>query len=345
MEDSRVAIAALVCAVGLLSSSGALADDAQQRAKVTFQEGLTHFEAGRYQAAVEKFREAHKISPSWKLHFNIGQCEAVLKNYGRALESFEAYLVEGGDDVPQDRQTEVRTEISRLRDLSGEVQVKAPPGCQVYIDGNERGRTPIIGGILVGAGVREVKVVHEGSILLKQEVRIRGKKTVRVEVSDEPGSKAAVVPVAKPEEPEPETEPNPEPEPEPVVPPDDQPTDPEDEPVSKKLVLGGVLAGVGGAAMVAGFVTGGVARAKTKDLEDRCPDKQCPDESDKELHDEAVNLSRTADVLVPVGAALAVAGVVLIIMDLNEESPDATAFGVMPVAGPGQAGVVFERRF
>ena len=56
----------------------------------------------RFLEAVRAFRSANEINPSWKIEFNIGQCEAALKRYGLAMEAFEKYLALGGDEVPTD---------------------------------------------------------------------------------------------------------------------------------------------------------------------------------------------------------------------------------------------------
>ncbi|MCK9459039.1 MAG: tetratricopeptide repeat protein [Proteobacteria bacterium] len=319
----------------------ARADAAQNKAKTAFQKGAKLFEAGDYTEAVKAFRAAYEAAPHWKLLYNIAQCEAAAKNYGPALEAFEAYLVSGGDDVPAERQDEIRKEIARLRDLCGDVVVDAPAGSDVFIDDLRRGTTPIAGEIPVGAGMHVVRIVHGGDELLKQEIQVRGAKTVTVRVGDaatvQPGPPEAKPGGATAPEPEPETGPEP-----PLA---ETPASPEDGPPNKMVVIGSVLTAVGGAALIAGVVTGAVSRAKTKDLEESCPDKQCTDPGDETLHDQAARLSLATDVMLPVGAAVAVAGVVLVVLGLRGESADEPDAEVTAAAGPGHVGVAFRGRF
>ena len=321
-------------------------DSPKARAKALFQEGVKLYRSEDYAEAANKFKAANKIFPTWKIHFNIAQCEVLLKNYGRALEAFEAYLIEGGDAVPEMRQQEVRKEISRLRDMTGDLSVKAPEGSVILIDGIERARAPMAGSVLVGAGMHELKVVLADETLLQREIKIHGRKSIEVEVKENESAAAppAVV-ITEPEGPpaqelEPAEEPNAEQA--------DAPTEPlEDEGTDKRIVAGSVLAAVGGAALIAGVVTGVMSRSKTKELEDNCPDKVCSDPADEDLHDEAHALSVTTDVLIPTGAVLAVTGAVLVILGLradgeDEDGPDAA---LAPALGQGQFGLGLEGRF
>ncbi|HUT77747.1 MAG TPA: tetratricopeptide repeat protein, partial [Polyangia bacterium] len=316
------------------------ADAAKDKAKAAFTQGTNLFESGDYREAAKAFRSAYELSPHWKLLYNIAQCEAAAKNYGPALEAFESYMVSGGDEVPADRQDEVRREIARLRDLCGDVEIDAPPGSDVFVDDAKRGRTPIAGGIPVGAGVHIVRIVHGKNVLLRQEVQIRGAKTIKIKATAAASAPAAAEPAPAAAKPGDEAEPQAEPGPEPV--PVDMPAAPEDLPPNRMLVLGSVLAAVGGATLIAGVVTGGVSRAKTKELEDSCPDKQCLDLDDETLHDQAAKLSLATDVLLPTGAAFAIAGTVLVILGLRGDSAEEPNVELTAAAGPEQVGVAFK---
>jgi len=172
----------------------AAAGDAEDQAKQAYQEGLTHFEAGRYTEAADAFRRAVELKPSWKLHYNIGQSEAAGKRYGLALEAFEKYLVDGGDDVPADRREEVLAEIQRMRVLVGVIEVEAPEGVELVVDGVVRGETPISGVVRVAAGSRKVVLRRGDEVLLEQEVNIAGGVTTKVST----GKAAAAGPTGEP---------------------------------------------------------------------------------------------------------------------------------------------------
>jgi tetratricopeptide (TPR) repeat protein len=114
---------------------------AKDDARVAFEEANKLHRKGDMKAAVKKFRLANSLRPSWKIQFNIGQCEASLSRYGLAITAFEQYLGLGGDEVPVSRRDLVLAELDRLRKMVGTIEVEAYPGLDVYIDGVLRGNT------------------------------------------------------------------------------------------------------------------------------------------------------------------------------------------------------------
>ena len=126
----------------------------------------------------------------------------------------------------------------------------------------------------------------------------------------------------------------------------------EDEPEETERpvlwITGWVGIGVGAAVAAAGAITGGVALDKSNELNDNCPDKNqiCPEEH-QDLKDSADSLAIATNVLLPVGGALAVAGVVLVILgrDRGEDSSGVASIGFAPFASAEQAGLTVRGRF
>ena len=109
---SKVAIFLILAVMLLISSKSSAeetkaADDESEKAQALFQKGADLYENSAFDRAADAFRQAYAIRPSWKLYYNIGQSEAAAKHYGLALEAFEKYLAEGGDDVEKERSDEV----------------------------------------------------------------------------------------------------------------------------------------------------------------------------------------------------------------------------------------------
>ncbi len=91
--------------------------------------------------------------------------------------------------------------------------------------------------------------------------------------------------------------------------------------------LGIAAVGVGGAFLIAGVVTGAIASGEHGDLEDNCPDGQCP----PAYHDTLDSFNTTSTVSTVgfiAGGVLAAAGTVLILTAPTEDSPDDTAISV-----------------
>ena len=333
-----------VLVIAFFISSVAVAGS-KERAVAAFEIGVAHFKAERYEEAAEAFRRANELHPSWKLQFNIGQCEAVLKRYGVAMEAFEIYLLEGGDDVPPTRQEQVRLELERLRDLSGEISVLGPEGAKVLVDAQQRAELPLMGPLRVAAGYRTIRVVRGGVVLVEKKIRLATRGRLELKVDDPaPAATEATVP-RPPKDPsvgdraaEPATG-------------DDADAEELDEESGRSgLVLSGwVTAGIGAVALIGGGIAGGVALSKEGALEASCEENTCTAPGDHDLHDSAAAAALAADILIPAGGAILAAGVVMIIAgkatDKDEERPETARIRARPVLGQGGAGLLLEGRF
>jgi len=167
------------------SSSPAGSENDPARKK--YREGVDLFEEGTHKEAADAFREAHRLRPSWKILFNIGQSEAAAGRFGLALEAFEKYLAQGKDEIPVERKDFVLKEVERLRLMVGQVEVKAPDGCEVTIDDAKRGITPFTVPLLVATGVEhEIVVKKQDYELHRQKFSVFGGQTAVISVKDKP---------------------------------------------------------------------------------------------------------------------------------------------------------------
>jgi hypothetical protein len=151
-----------------------------------YKKGVKFFDKGDFVEASKAFREANRLKPSWKLFYNIGQSEAAAGRYGLALEAFEAYLVQGADQVPEGRGETVLKEVQRLRVLVGTIQVEAPKGTALEVDDMPRGEIPFQGPVRVAAGKHRVVLKVDGKIALDQQISVAGGMTTNVELKEQP---------------------------------------------------------------------------------------------------------------------------------------------------------------
>lgn len=184
--------------VGILSllPGAAMGDEGStedsRAAKAEFDRGVLLYNAEKYEAAARAFRNAYKLKPSWMLHFNIAQSEAAAKQYGRSFEEFEKYLAEGGDDVPEQRQSYVETELERLEGLVGSLEIVGPEDAIVVIDNVERGKLPIHGRVkLAVSTVHDVVVKQGGQDIFTTKIQVSRGEVIQLNANDE-GPSASV---------------------------------------------------------------------------------------------------------------------------------------------------------
>ena len=104
-----------------------------------------------------------------------------------------------------------------------------------------------------------------------------------------------------------------------------------------------VLLAVGGATLLVGAISGGLAVSAKGDADELCPDKVCSPEG-REAVDDASTKAMVSNVTLGIGAAAAVAGIVCLVVGANDDGEEA-ALRVVPSAGFDGAGAVVEGRF
>lgn len=317
---------ALLFALLLLPNVAHAEDKISDQAKLYFKNGVDLIQANppNYQDAYYQFKLAWENSHSWKVLGNLGLCAFKLERDGEALQDYQDYLKGGGKQIdPEER--------------------KAMERDSLLISGN----TSIV---RLGADVPEASVLdaRAGSSVPPQtykldaaglELRLRAGthtltastpdgKQQRWEVTITPGqtlehrfdfNAAAPVPAVAPIAPPPAA--TPPPAPAPIAPP------PADEGAARKSgggsplrTVGFVTAGVGGAALVGGVITGIMAKGKSSDATKQCTGKVCPTAAAKDF-DSASSLATVTDVLLIGGAVLAAAGVTLVLVGGHSGAP------------------------
>ncbi len=150
---------ALACAALLAVASPARADEpdpiAEGRAR--FANGVGLYRAGDYRAALAEFRRAYAVAPSFRIQFNVAQTCVELRDWACAVKAFEAYLAEGGPQVPADQRATAESELQRLRPYVALVRIVVNvDGADVAIDDAHVGTSPLDAPVLVGAGQRRI---------------------------------------------------------------------------------------------------------------------------------------------------------------------------------------------
>ncbi len=186
---------------GWKASAFAANDDAKAAAREHFQKGLAAYEDQRFAEAADEFETAYKLSPAFKLLYNIGQVDVALGRSVEAVDAFDRYLKQGAGAIPTARKREVEDEIRKQRERIGTVVVRtSPEGAEVRIDGVLVGRTPLARPVSVNAGRHTVEALLSGHAALTREIDIAGKGSHALEMALQatPVPEAASPPVPAP---------------------------------------------------------------------------------------------------------------------------------------------------
>jgi len=134
-----------------------------EEARTRYSRGLKLFDEGNAVAARVEFERAYELAPSYRILYNIGLCYKKTNDYVEALKAFERYLLDGGDEVAEDRRAAVNKEIQDLRPNIATVTVTTNvPGATVSVDDVPVGQTPFSHKVLVNPGRRRISATKPG---------------------------------------------------------------------------------------------------------------------------------------------------------------------------------------
>jgi hypothetical protein len=299
-------------------------------AKEAFQEAKRLYEQFQFDEAADKFREAYRLKPTWKLLFNIGQAEAAAKRYGLALEAFQNYVAQAGDDIEEGRQEEVFKEIARLKQLVGYLDVDAPEGSIVLVDGVTRGQTPLGTLLLISAGVKHHVLITNGELeLYNKRIAVMGDKSLRIEVDvDSEQNANLMIPSSE------------------ALPPAAESTREEaaaSAPGRTLRISGLIVGAIGLGTIVAGSVTGGMALGLDKQIQKDCDGTIC-DPATRNDRNKMETLGMATNALFIAGGTLLATAVVLFVAG-SVKKKKTESLSAFPAAAPGFVGLNLVGRF
>jgi hypothetical protein len=170
----------LVLSLVVAGSARAAAGDNSRDAAKHFQRGVDLYNDGDFRGALVEFKKAYSVWPRANVLYDIGQTEYQLLDYASALRTMERYLAETGANAPHRQEVESSVEV--LRGRVGRIILTSDPACDVTIDDQPAGTTPLDGPILVSVGPRKLSVTCAGPRIASKRVEVAAGETQRVEL-------------------------------------------------------------------------------------------------------------------------------------------------------------------
>jgi hypothetical protein len=187
-----------VLALVLASATPAVAAENQTReAGKHFQRGVDLYTDGDFRGALVEFKKAYATWPRANVLYDIGQTEYQLLDYAAALKTMERYLAETGPNAAH--RTEVESTVEILRGRVGKIVLTADAAdCEVSVDEQPVGTTPLAGPILVSVGPRRITVACQGRPSVSRRIELVAGELSRLDLKVPPPTVAAVRMAATP---------------------------------------------------------------------------------------------------------------------------------------------------
>src|SRR2546423_2905946 len=163
----------LLTGLCLSAPARAQTSEARERARALLAEGAKLFDDGDYEGALGKFEAAHRLVPSPKLYFNIGQAQRSLARDVEALEAFETFVAEA-HDAPAERRREAEQAIAALGRRIARLRLRCDlDGASITVDGRAMGVTPRAAPLRLTAGPHQLVVEKSGTPPFLQRLELR----------------------------------------------------------------------------------------------------------------------------------------------------------------------------
>jgi hypothetical protein len=320
---ARMRTVLLILAVLLMALPGTAA---AQSAEEQFVEAQALFDNGDFAAALPLFEGAFAVSGSPNARLMVARSLAKLGKTVQAYDEMAATVADARERAKTEpRYAETRdaaaAELALLENKVAKLIIAVPDSTvslRVKLDDTDLTDSRIGVPITVEPGDRKIVALSEGKADFEREVSLSAGETKTVTIVFD----------------------------------DAAPVDPEEEPdTGGGVELGEIrMAGIGVAALgvvglVAFAVTGSMARARHKQLEDECGAVRCVDPSYADVVDEGKKLQLGANVSAGLGGAFLVAGVLMLILGGPDDDGDAArALPAIEVV-PGGAALQVVGRF
>lgn len=167
---------------------------AKQEAARRFETAIGLYEDSDYQLALAEFERVYELVPDYRVLYNIGQVSMQLGRYARALRTLREYMSRGGDAIPNDRRSSVRSDIELLETRTATLMLDIQPdGAEVWVDGVLVGQAPLAQPLVVDVGERTVQVRLAGYVGRTQAITLAGsdRRDVVLKLDPEPTTAAA----------------------------------------------------------------------------------------------------------------------------------------------------------
>lgn len=111
----RAAAGLVVLALALRAAAAGAGDKDEEMAKKHFFRGITFFDEGRYEDALIDFEASYKFHAHWKVKYNIAVCHYALGHYKEAADSILDFLDKGKGHLSEDEKQQAQDLIAKLK--------------------------------------------------------------------------------------------------------------------------------------------------------------------------------------------------------------------------------------
>jgi len=165
-----------------------LAESLTGMAKAEYEAGRVLYADGDYANAILKFQRAYELSKDPRLLWNVAVCEKNLRRYSRMLSTIRRYEKEAADMLTETEREQAREIIKTVEAFVSELDLRVnEEGAEVYVDDELAGTTPLAEPLIVNVGNRRIRVAKPGfkESVVTREITGGGTVVIQVDLEEE----------------------------------------------------------------------------------------------------------------------------------------------------------------
>ncbi len=193
---SALAVVATMASAGLAHAQAPTDDATTKAARARFQEGVSLYDKGQYEASRAAFLQAYALRKHPAVLLNLAQSSLRSARPLEAAKYFNQYLRESNTATPAQR-ADAEKGLAESRTKLGRLEVSAPTGAEVAVDGNTSGTAPLSDAVDVEPGMHTVRARLTDGTTESRSVNARAGEKLQVQLTPAKES-PAIVPVPTP---------------------------------------------------------------------------------------------------------------------------------------------------
>lgn len=165
-----------------------LADSLTGLAKAEYEAGRVLYADKDYPNAIVKFQRAYELSSDPRLLWNVAVCEKNLRRYSRMLATIQRYQREAAELLTAEEREQAAEIIKTVEAFVSELDLRVQlEGADVFIDDEHVGTTPLAEPLVVDVGTRRIRVAKPGfkEATLTREISGGGTVVLQVDLEEE----------------------------------------------------------------------------------------------------------------------------------------------------------------
>lgn len=140
-----------------------LAESLSGMAKAEYEAGRVLYADKDFANAIVKFQHAYELSSDPRLLWNVAVCEKNLRRYSRMLSTIRQYEKEAAAILTADERNQARDIIKTVEAFVSTLDLRiAEEGADIYIDDEKVGTSPLSEPLVVDVGTRRIRVTKPG---------------------------------------------------------------------------------------------------------------------------------------------------------------------------------------